>query len=72
MLKKRTLFSIVLAIILSLAILPHGTVFAKLADGTYSVPYEMKEKSSNNTSIADGYFTSQHQLRLKMAWQRFK
>lgn len=45
------------AIILSLVILPHGAVFAKHADGTYEVNYEMKEANGNNTSIADGYFS---------------
>src|SRR5699024_9815319 len=58
--KKR--FSRVLALtalILTFALVatPMGTVFANFADGTYSVPYEMKENSSDRTSIADGYFT---------------
>ena len=43
------------AIIFTLVATP---VSAQIADGTYQVPYEMKEKSSDNTSIADGYFVS--------------
>lgn len=37
-------------------ILP-SSAFAKIADGTYELNYEMKEAYSENTSIADGYFT---------------
>ncbi|MCF3943390.1 NEAT domain-containing protein [Oceanobacillus alkalisoli] len=43
------------AIIFTLIATP---VSAQIADGTYQVPYEMKEQSSDNTSIADGYFVS--------------
>jgi heme-binding NEAT domain protein len=43
------------ALIFSLFAVPVG---AQYADGTYEVPYEMKEASSDNTSIADGYFQS--------------
>lgn len=32
-------------------------VSAQIADGTYELDYEMKEAHSENTSIADGYFT---------------
>jgi heme-binding NEAT domain protein len=43
------------ALIFALVAAPVG---AQFADGTYEVNYEMKEESSDNTSIADGYFTS--------------
>ncbi|MBU5467579.1 NEAT domain-containing protein [Virgibacillus sp. MSJ-26] len=42
---------------LSLFILPQEPIFADIADGTYEVNYEMKEAGSDNTSIADGYFS---------------
>lgn len=45
--------------------LPVGSASASMADGTYSVPYEMKEKSSDSTSIADGYFSSPATLTVK-------
>src|SRR5690625_4308076 len=37
---------------------PTALAFTDLSDATYKVEYEMKERSSENTSIADGYFTS--------------
>ncbi len=49
----------------SLITSPAGTVFAEIADGSYQVNYEMKEKSSDSTSIADGYFTSPATLTVK-------
>lgn len=48
----------VFALIIALLALPAGSVFAAYADGTYDVPYEMKEAGNDNTSIADGYFSS--------------
>src|SRR5690625_1278094 len=65
MFKKRTLFAMMFVIILSLVILPHGTVFAKLADGQYEINYEMKESGGNNTSIADGYFGKPAKVTVK-------
>lgn len=50
------------ALIISLVALPVGTVFAAYADGTYSVPVEIKENNSNNVSIADGYFDNTAKL----------
>lgn len=55
-------FSIVVALTafiftISLLVSPVGPVSAEIADGSYQVNYEMKEKSSDNTSIADGYFS---------------
>lgn len=66
--KKR--FSITMALTafiftISLVVSPVGSVFAEIADGSYQVNYEMKEKSSDNTSIADGYFTSPATLTVK-------
>jgi len=43
--------------IFSLILVPQGTIFADIADGTYEVNYEMKEAGNENTSIADGYFS---------------
>lgn len=48
---------IALVALMTFFILPVGTAFAEMDDGTYELDYEMKEKSSENTSIADGYFT---------------
>lgn len=59
--KKRFSFIVVLTALiftLSLVLSPVGSVSAEIADGSYKVNYEMKEKSSDNTSIADGYFQS--------------
>src|SRR5699024_7053553 len=39
--------------------------FAQIADGTYEISYEMKEASSENTSIADGYFTKPATLKVE-------
>src|SRR5690625_1480992 len=66
--KKR--FSLVMALTafiftISLVVSPVGSVFAAIADGTYQVNYEMKEKSSDSTSIADGYFSSPATLTVK-------
>jgi heme-binding NEAT domain protein len=66
--KKR--FSLVLAftaIILTFSLItsPVGTVFAEIADGSYQINYEMKEASSDNTSIADGYFSKPATLTVK-------
>src|SRR5699024_957840 len=50
---------------ISLIVSPVGSVFAAIVDGTYQVNYEMKEKSSDNASIADGYFSSPATLTVK-------
>jgi len=65
MFKKRSLFTALIAIIFSIVILPHGTAFADIADGTYQINYEMKEAGSESTSIADGYFTSPAKLTVE-------
>jgi len=55
--KRRPFVIALIAIICSFIILPQQTIFADISDGTYEIDYEMKERSSDNTSIADGYFT---------------
>lgn len=55
--KKRFLFLLTLsAFVFAFLFQPVGSVFAEFADGTYTIPYELKEAGSDNTSIADGYF----------------
>src|SRR5699024_1735265 len=41
----------------SIVFLPFNSASAAVAVGTYEVNYEMKEANSENTSIADGYFS---------------
>ena len=53
---KYSLFMALTAMILT-TLLITSPVSAQVADGTYKVNYEMKEASSQNTSIADGYFS---------------
>ena len=43
-------------LIFTLGVFPNETAYAAIADGTYNVPFEIKENGSQNTSIADGYF----------------
>src|SRR5699024_1020269 len=66
--KKKLSFIVVLTALiftLSFIVSPVGSVSAAIADGTYQVNYEMKEKSSDNASIADGYFSSPATLTVK-------
>lgn len=66
--KKRLSLSMILTVLVltvSLTILPTGTTFAKIADGTYNVPFELKEAGNNNTSIADGYFSKPAKLTVE-------
>lgn len=51
-------FPLVMVLAALIFIIIAAPVSAQIADGTYQVHYEMKEKSSDNTSIADGYFQS--------------
>src|SRR5699024_5985961 len=56
--KFSSLLLIATALVLTITLgLPKETVFADIADGTYEINYEMKEAGSENTSIADGYFS---------------
>lgn len=59
MIKRFTSFMALTALTLTISLLamPQGAVFAEIADGTYEVNYEVKEAGSENTSIADGYFS---------------
>lgn len=58
MLKRRfSLLAVISAIILSLVFIPVDSASAQIADGTYTISYEVKQNGSNNTSIADGYFS---------------
>lgn len=55
-----SVFTVLSALILAIifVVYPKGEVSAEIADGSYQVNYEMKENSSDSTSIADGYFSS--------------
>src|SRR5690625_6478854 len=58
--KKKFSLVVVLTVFIftiSLIVSPVTSVFAEIADGSYQVNYEMKEKSSDSASIADGYFS---------------
>lgn len=57
------LSAMILAI--SLIIIPNNLASAEIANGSHQVNYEMKEKSSDNTSIADGYFAKPATLIVK-------
>lgn len=54
-----------LILVISSLVSPTPRVSAKIADGKYEVNYEMKEASSENTSIADGYFSKPATLTVK-------
>lgn len=47
-------------------------VFAQVADGTYDISYEMKEANSENTSIADGYFSKPAKLTVENGVQHIQ
>lgn len=51
---------------------PVSEVQAKIADGTYDLNYEVKENGSNNTSIADGYFSKPAKLTVKDGKQKIR
>ncbi|PAV29612.1 hypothetical protein CIL05_09555 [Virgibacillus profundi] len=55
--KKRFPLFMALTAMILISFLVVSPVSAQVADGTYKVNYEMKEADSENTSIADGYFT---------------
>src|SRR5690625_18881 len=57
MFKRLSLMTVGVLLILFM-ITPTVSAFTELSEGTYKIEYEMKERSSENTSIADGYFTS--------------
>lgn len=53
-------------------IVPQRPVFADINDGTYKIDYEMKEADNDNTSIADGYFTSPAKLTVEDGTKRIE
>lgn len=61
----RKSFFIAIIAIITFVIFPTGSAFAQIADGTYSVPYSIKEAGNNNVSIADGYFNKPAKLIVK-------
>ncbi len=65
-------FGILSAFIILMISLPLNSAHAQIADGSYKVNYEMKENSSNNTSIADGYFASPASLTAKDGKQKIR
>jgi len=60
--KQFVLLSVIAVLILSLVFVPVDSASAQIADGTYNISYEVKQDGSNNTSIADGYFTKPAKL----------
>lgn len=63
---KALIFLALCSMVLTLVFLPAGNASAAtFADGTYDVPFELKEAGSNNTSIADGYFSKPAKLIVK-------
>lgn len=54
---RSNIFSLIVGFALIFLLTVPTIAYAKLSDGTYELLYEMKERSSENTSIADGYFT---------------
>src|SRR5699024_11840009 len=67
-----SVFTVLSALILAIifVVYPKGEVSAEIADGSYQVNYEMKENNSENTSIADGYFSSPATLTVENGVQR--
>lgn len=54
---KFSVLAVISALVLALAFVPVDSASAEIADGTYKIQYEVKQSGSNNTSIADGYFS---------------
>lgn len=69
--KKISSFMMLTAILMATFLIV-SPVSAQIADGTYDVHYEMKEASSDNTSIADGYFTSPAKLTVENGVQHIQ
>jgi len=69
--KRFPLLMALTAIVLTITFiaLPTGNVSAAIADGSYEIGYEMKEASSDSTSIADGYFTKPATLTVENGTQ---
>src|SRR5699024_5049720 len=63
--KRLSMLFTAIVLVAVLVMSPGITAFASVADGTYEVNYEMKEAKSENTSIADGYFSKPATLRVE-------
>lgn len=63
--KRFSIAIIAILVTITLAFFPTGSAFAQLADGTYDLPYSVKEAGNNNVSIADGYFSKPAKLIVK-------
>jgi heme-binding NEAT domain protein len=69
--KRKISFFVGLVMVLSVFFVA-SPVFAQIADGTYEISYEMKEANSENTSIADGYFTKPATLTVENGVQHIQ
>src|SRR5699024_12859664 len=69
--KRFPLLMALTAIVLTITFiaLPTGNVSAAIADGSYDIGFEMKEASSDSTSIAAGYFTKPATLTVENGTQ---
>ena len=65
--KKSPIIMALMAFVLAITfvVFPTGNVSAEIADGSYQIKYEMKEASSDSTSIANGYFSKPATLTVK-------
>ncbi|MER1998320.1 MAG: NEAT domain-containing protein [Lysinibacillus sp.] len=52
----KKIISLLFAIVLAFAVLPFGQAGAELADGKYSLPYQVNKAGSTSASIANDYF----------------
>lgn len=69
--KRISLFTVLAAMILTIFFVA-SPAYAQIADGTYELNYEMKEASSENTSIADGYFAKPAKLTVENGVQQIQ
>lgn len=60
--KRLSILFTAIALAVVLIVSPVTSAFASIADGSYEINYEMKEARSDNTSIADGYFSKPAKL----------
>jgi len=54
--RMKKMILMLFAIILAFAALPFGSTNAELADGKYSIPYQVNKSGSSSASIANDYF----------------
>lgn len=69
--KGKISLSMIIVAVLSIFLIVSPAA-AQIADGTYDITYEMKEANSDNTSIADGYFTKPAKLTVKNGVQTIR